>query len=76
METNIIESKKTLLLPIDGLDYVGPLPDEVQQVTVFSAGVVTGAKNPDGVEALIRYLYAPAVADAIIESGLQPVGSQ
>ena len=72
----MIESKKTSLLPIDGLDHVGPLPDEVQQVTVFSAGVVTGARNPDGAEALIRYLSFPVIADAIIESGLQPVLSQ
>ena len=72
----MVESKKTLLLSIDGLDYVGPLPDEVQRVTVFWAGVVTGARNPDGAEALIRYLSSPAVADAIIESGLQPVLSQ
>ena len=28
------------LLPIEGIDYVGPLPDEVQRVTVFSAGIV------------------------------------
>ena len=66
----MIESKKTLLLPIDGLGYARPLPDEARQVTVFSAGVVTGARNPDGAEALIRYLSSPAVADAIIESGL------
>jgi molybdate transport system substrate-binding protein len=64
------------LLPIEGVDYVGPLPDAVQQVTVVSAGVVTGAKNPDGAEALIRYLSSPAVADSIIESGLEPVLSQ
>ncbi len=61
------------LLPIEGLDYVGPLPDEVQSVTVFSAGIVTGAKNPSGARSLIDYLASPTVAGAIIESGLEPV---
>ncbi len=62
------------LLPIEGIDYVGPLPDEVQRTTVFSAGIVVGAKNPEGARALIEYLSSPAVAPAIIESGLEPAG--
>ncbi len=64
------------LLPIEGIEYVGPLPDEVQSITVFSAGIVTGAKNPDGAKSLIEYLSSPAVAPAIIESGLEPAVPQ
>src|SRR5688572_15503130 len=33
------------LLPIAGIDYVGPLPDAVQRVTVFSAGIAAAATN-------------------------------
>ena len=62
------------LLPIEGIDYVGRLPDEVQRTTVFSAGIVVGANNPDGAKSLIEYLSSPAVAPAIIESGLEPAG--
>ena len=43
------------LLPIGGIDYVGPLPAEVQRVTVFSAGVAVGAKSPEAARALIRF---------------------
>ena len=64
------------LLPIEGIDYVGPLPDEVQRVTVFAAGIVTGATNLDGARSLIEYLSSPAVAPVIIESGLEPAVSQ
>jgi molybdate transport system substrate-binding protein len=63
------------LLPIEGIDYVGPLPDDVQQATVFSAGIVTGAENPDGARSLIEYLSSPAVEPAIVEAGLEPVVS-
>ena len=41
------------LLPVPGIDYVGPLPAELQKITVFSAGVAAGAKEPDAARALI-----------------------
>ena len=62
------------LLPIAGIDYVGPLPEEVQRVTVFSAGIAAGAKNLDAARALIRYLTSAAVAPVIRKSGLEPIG--
>ena len=62
------------LLPIAGVDYVGPLPDAVQRVTVFSAGIATGAREPEAAKALIRFLASPAARPAIEKSGLEPVG--
>jgi molybdate transport system substrate-binding protein len=64
------------LLPIQGIDYVGPLPPEVQKVTVFSAGVAVGAKEPDAARALIQFLASPAVVPAITKSGLEAVISR
>jgi molybdate transport system substrate-binding protein len=61
------------LLPIKGIDYAGPLPDEVQRVTVFSAGVAAGTKNPDAARALIRFLASPDAARVIAKSGMEPV---
>ena len=40
------------LLEVPGIDYVGPLPAEVQRVTVFSAGIAVGARNPNAARAL------------------------
>jgi molybdate transport system substrate-binding protein len=64
------------LLPVPGIDYVGPLPREVQKVTVFSAGIAVGAKSPDAARALIKFLASPVAAPAIKKSGLEPVASQ
>ena len=61
------------LLPIAGIDFVGPLPAEVQRVTVFSAGIVAGAQEADAAQALIRFFTSPAAAAAIVRSGLEPV---
>ena len=64
------------LLPEKGTDYVGPLPPELQRVTVFSAGIAAGAKEPDGARALIACLAAPEAAPAIVKSGLEPVAAR
>ncbi|MDA7417282.1 substrate-binding domain-containing protein [Xenophilus arseniciresistens] len=61
------------LLPIPGVDYIGPLPAEVQRVTVFSAGITTSSKQPAAARELIRYLTSPGVAPAIAKTGLEPI---
>ena len=64
------------LLPIPGITYVGPLPPDVQRVTVFSAGVVVGSRNPDAARAFIRFFVSPAGVRAMKSSGLEPISPQ
>ena len=59
------------LLPIAGIDLVGPLPTEVQRVTVFAAGVATASRSPDAARAYIRFLASPAASSAVARSGLE-----
>jgi molybdate transport system substrate-binding protein len=61
------------LIAVPGVDLVGPLPPEIQQITVYSAGVATGARAPDAARALLQFLSSPAAAPAIAKSGLEPV---
>ena len=61
------------LLPIAGIDIVGPLPPGAQRVTVFSAGIATGSRNVETAKALIRFLSSAAVAPVITRTGLEPV---
>jgi molybdate transport system substrate-binding protein len=61
------------LLPIAGIDYVGPLPAEVQRVTVFSAAVATGAESPEAARALIRFFLSAEGRQTMRTSGLEPV---
>jgi molybdate transport system substrate-binding protein len=55
-----------------GVDYLGPLPAAVQQITVFSAGIQTGAKESEAAKALVKFITAPAAASAYKKRGLEP----
>jgi molybdate transport system substrate-binding protein len=63
------------LKPVQGIDIVGPLPNELQKVTVFSAGIATVSKEPEAGKALIKFLGSPAARDAIIKSGMDPIAA-
>jgi molybdate transport system substrate-binding protein len=63
------------LLSIPGIDYVGPLPAEVQRVTVFSAGIPAQSKNPDLARAVITFLASPEARSTVVKTGLEPVAS-
>ena len=61
------------LKPVSGIDIVGPLPAELQKITVFSAGIAAVSKEPDAGKALIKFLASPAASAVIIKSGLDPI---
>jgi molybdate transport system substrate-binding protein len=61
------------LLPIEGVDFVGELPDDLQQVTLFSAGVTTSAANGEGALRLLEFLSSAEAAPTIATTGLEPV---
>jgi molybdate transport system substrate-binding protein len=59
------------LMPVPGIAIVGPLPPELQKMTVFTAAVCSGAKAPDAAKALAAYLAAPAAAPVMKKHGLE-----
>jgi len=61
------------LKPVPGIDIVGPLPADLQKITVFSAGIATASKGPEAGKALIKFLTSPAAAVEITKSGLDPI---
>jgi molybdate transport system substrate-binding protein len=63
------------LKAVAGVDIVGPLPDELQKITVFSAGIASVSKEPDAGKALIKFLASPAARDEIVKSGLDPIAT-
>lgn len=55
-----------------GIAYLGPLPAEVQKITVFSAGLQAGAKEPEAAKALVKALKSPEAAAVIKAHGMEP----
>lgn len=60
------------LMAVPGIDIVGPLPDELQLTTVFSAGLSSTSTNPTGARAWITHLSGAAAAVALNAAGLAP----
>jgi len=60
------------LLPVPGIELVGPLPPDVQEITIFSAGLHARAPHPDAARALVKHLTAPAAASVIRKKGMEP----
>jgi len=56
----------------EGIDIVGPIPQEIQNVTVFSGGVHSGARQPRLARALLEFLSAPAAAPVVRKKGMEP----
>jgi molybdate transport system substrate-binding protein len=61
------------LLPIAGIDIVGPIPPEAQKITVYSGGVVVNSKQYAIAKQFLRFLASPGAAATIKKSGMQPV---
>jgi molybdate transport system substrate-binding protein len=61
------------LLPVVGVDFAGPLPDELQLYTVFSAGMSAECKLRHVAKAFVDSLTTPAAATLFKLKGLEPV---
>jgi molybdate transport system substrate-binding protein len=60
------------LMSVKGIEYLGPLPPEVQFVTVFSAGVHTAAPAAEPARALLKFLTGPEAASVLRHHGMEP----
>jgi molybdate transport system substrate-binding protein len=60
------------LLHVPGLDIVGPLPAEIQAVTVFSAGLSSSSSQVKQAVALVAYLTSPEAEAAKRLHGMEP----
>jgi len=60
------------IMSVDGVDLVGPLPDGLQTVTVYAAGILVKAGQPDAAGTLVEFLRTPAAAAVFRAKGLEP----
>jgi len=60
------------LLHLKGIQYLGPLPADIQHITVFSAGLHRAAPEPDAAKALVKFLTALEAGLIIRKTGMEP----
>jgi molybdate transport system substrate-binding protein len=60
------------LLHVKGIDYLGPLPPEIQNMTIYSAGLHSAAPAPDAARALVKSLTSPQAGPVLKKLGMEP----
>lgn len=63
------------ILPVKGITLVGPLPNEIQNFTTYSAGISTNGKAVEAAKALVSALTNAKAATVIRDKGMLPAGS-
>ncbi len=72
-EAEIAVQQVPELLPVQGAEFVGPFPAELQLYTEFAAGVANASKVADAARAFVDLLAAPSSAPVLTAKGLEPV---
>jgi molybdate transport system substrate-binding protein len=60
------------LKAVKEIQYVGPLPKELQNYTLFAAGVMTGSRQTEVAKAFLDFITTPAAANVFTAKGLEP----
>jgi len=61
------------LLPFKELDFIGPIPDELQQTIFFSGGVTVNSANAEAARHLMQFMASKAAASIVASTGMEPV---
>lgn len=61
------------LLPVKGVTFVGKIPEDVQSVTRFAAGIPVNAEHPEEAKALLQFMASPEAQPVVQSTGLDSV---
>ena len=64
------------LMPVPGIDLVGPLPPAVQRVTIFAAGIAASSQHVTAARAFIAFLASPQSLPIVLATGLEAPRSE
>jgi len=70
-EVELAVQQVSELVPVEGIELVGPFPPELQLITLFTAGMSPHTKNPEAARALLRFFADPAALAVIKAKGME-----
>jgi len=71
-EVELAIQQEPEVMSVAGVDMVGPLPPDLNNITVFAAGIGAGSQQADAATALIRFLHTPEAQAVFKAKGLKP----
>jgi molybdate transport system substrate-binding protein len=74
-EAELAIQQEPEIISVSGVDLVGPLPADLNNITVYSAGVGTTTKEGDAGKALLAFLHTPEAQAVFKAKGLKPEGA-
>jgi molybdate transport system substrate-binding protein len=60
------------LLPVEGIEILGPLPGDLQRYMVYGASVLPGSIDPAAAREFVNFLKSPAAAAVFRKNGMEP----
>ena len=72
-DADIIVQPISELLHKPGLDFLGPIPAEIQLIQTFAAAIVSGSKEIEASRRLIEFLASERATAAIRNNGMEPI---
>ncbi len=71
-EADLAIQQEPEVISVAGVELVGPLPGDLNNITVYAAGVGSGSKQADAANALIKFLHTPEAKAVFKARGLKP----
>jgi molybdate transport system substrate-binding protein len=71
-EADMVVVVATRIVGVPGVDPIGPIPQELQTVIGFAAGLSASTGEPAAAKALIKFLSAPSAAATLRANGVEP----
>ena len=69
-QADLVVHQISEILPVQGVTLVGPLPGDLQKITIYSAGLASKSTAQDAARTFIAYLTRPASKEKFAGAGL------
>jgi molybdate transport system substrate-binding protein len=71
-EADLAIQQEPEVMSVAGIDMVGSLPADLNNITAYAAGIGAGSQQADAATALIRFLHSPEAQAVFKAKGLKP----